>query len=454
MKMATMQFRVLKTKDLKIPDLRGKSFLELGSKNGALCGFARFLGAERVVGIESDSKEVEQARHQFPDCDFFLQDLHQLPPEKFDVILMLDVLHNLSEQEDLIDQLVKNLTASGVLILEVKVVDSNKMNWVSGEGYNLQGCFPTSSLFLQILEKYAWKMVHVEQLDNGISSYVYHVSPRMPYLYLLMQPSGYGKSTIARKLFLPAGVKVINIDSFLNDVVLGNYKVPKLLEEKILKDFSKKRLGTTYTRIFESGLCEVFIDSVLKVSEKKDLALDGFIPQAYHKEVVEYCKKLGFVPVALYWDKPQPYPISRTVISKKIDRFLSRSDLMKASYLSLLKKKIRPKAVGHIDHIGVTTQGFLVVGWALDRSGRFPERLKVSVGKASFWVELGKPLPRPDVEDHLGLSRGDLGYSFELLSFDSKDVTELLRQSFSVRFSSGEELVLSKKLKNSMVPRD
>src|ERR1044072_741458 len=41
-----------KLKPLHIPALKGRSFLDVGCNEGFFCGYARFDGAERVVGID------------------------------------------------------------------------------------------------------------------------------------------------------------------------------------------------------------------------------------------------------------------------------------------------------------------------------------------------------------------------------------------------------------------
>lgn len=88
------------------------------------------------------------------------------------------------------------------------------------------------------------------------------------------------------------------------------------------------------------------------------------------------------------------------------------------------------------------------MGWAIDEKGRFPEILTVNLAMDSFDVKLGTPISRPDVEDYLGLSQADFGYSFEFSFAEVKSVEDLLGQGFSVEFLSGEKLQLSGKLLN------
>ena len=100
-----------------------------------------------------------------------------------------------------------------------------------------------------------------------------------------------------------------------------------------------------------------------------------------------------------------------------------------------------------MDQIGLTAKGFVVVGWAVDEKGYFPNALIVKLAVDSFEVELGDPLHRPDVEDHLGLSQADYGYSFEFIAPEVKSIADLFDKGFSVEFLSGEKLNISSKLK-------
>ena len=56
-----------KLKALRLPDLAGKSFLDVGCNEGFFCGFARFLGAGRVVGVDHSEQFIARARVRFPD---------------------------------------------------------------------------------------------------------------------------------------------------------------------------------------------------------------------------------------------------------------------------------------------------------------------------------------------------------------------------------------------------
>lgn len=328
-----------KIKELRLPELLGKSFLEIGSGDGVYCGFAKHIGANPVIGIESNKKNINYARTKFPNCEFLEQNLHQLPESSFDVIIMLDKLHEIKGQQEFIHALMQKLTPTGVLVLEVGVDSLNRAE--SKDGY------PSSKLLHQFLKNYAWKIIQANKKAEGVSTYTYHISPRKPFVYLLMQPSGYGKSTIARNLFVPAGVQVVNGDRFLNMVAINKSQVSEKLTEIIQNKYSTRTLSATYNRIFKQGYGAEFIEELLRDSSNGDIALDGFIPKIYHDEVFKSCKALGYMPVLLQWDKTQESPMSRKVLQGKLLSFSHSLTHERPSPFSFIKKRVQWLRLGN-----------------------------------------------------------------------------------------------------------
>src|SRR3546814_18040827 len=72
----------------------------------------------------------------------------------------------------------------------------------------------------EVLVDYAWKWMgrSVTQDGDPVGRHVIHVSSRRPVAYLLMQPPGYGKSSLASRLFVPAGMAVVSGDQQLSQI--------------------------------------------------------------------------------------------------------------------------------------------------------------------------------------------------------------------------------------------
>ena len=168
-----------------MPDLAGKSFLEIGAKEGFFCGFAHYSGASRVVGVEPNGSKFQRTHQKFQTCEFLTQPLHEVPEGTFDVILMLENLEQEKKLEKLIDKLVNQLTSDGVLILEISVIPFAQAEWKNVTINDKKMTLPTSQLLSQWLEPYAWKMIGMSQSNAQFSTYFYHLSLRKPRIYLL-----------------------------------------------------------------------------------------------------------------------------------------------------------------------------------------------------------------------------------------------------------------------------
>jgi 2-polyprenyl-3-methyl-5-hydroxy-6-metoxy-1,4-benzoquinol methylase len=57
-----------KLKALGLPDLSGKSFVDVACNDGFLCGYASHHGALRSVGMDHSEQFIERAPSRFPDC--------------------------------------------------------------------------------------------------------------------------------------------------------------------------------------------------------------------------------------------------------------------------------------------------------------------------------------------------------------------------------------------------
>ena len=113
---ATGDSRTLeKLKALKLPDLAGRDFLDVGCNEGFFCGFAKFAGAQRSVGIDRSAAFIARARQRFPACDILERDWNRLPEGPFDVVLLASALHYADDQAALVHRLVDLLAPDGTV---------------------------------------------------------------------------------------------------------------------------------------------------------------------------------------------------------------------------------------------------------------------------------------------------------------------------------------------------
>ncbi len=100
------------TKELAVMlfhDIVGKSVLDLGCNCGFFLHEARRQGAGRLVGVDHDVVIVKLAQEinniLGHDVEFMNEDIVNFHPnENFDVILMMNIFHVLSNPRDVIDQ--------------------------------------------------------------------------------------------------------------------------------------------------------------------------------------------------------------------------------------------------------------------------------------------------------------------------------------------------------------
>src|SRR5690606_19579523 len=101
--------------------------------------------------------------------------------------------------------------------LELGIVSSRDAEWRRVKRGIDEREFPSMPMLRQVLADYAWKWMgpSVSQDGDPVARHVVHISRRKPVAYLLMQPPGYGKSSLASALFPKAGIPVVSGDQVL-----------------------------------------------------------------------------------------------------------------------------------------------------------------------------------------------------------------------------------------------
>ncbi len=299
---------------LRLPDLSGKRFLDLGCNEGYFCGYAQFAGAAEVIGIDRSAEAIHKAQRRFPDCQFVQQNWETLPDKKFDVVLLASALHYASNQEDFIHRLMQILQPDGVLVLEIGMAPGSQDAWVSVSRSIDQRLFPTRKKLMTVLKPYAWKIIgySVKQAGDPLQRYVVHVQPKKPFIYLLLSKPGTGKTTIARSLFShQSKIQLISGDHTYRMVKLGKLTAPTELHAVIAQCARKVDSNDDTDRVFDcaevirqviaKGLLPVLVDFWASRLKHKDAAVDSFVPEEYHEMVCQLFEKKGYIPVLLSW---------------------------------------------------------------------------------------------------------------------------------------------------------
>jgi SAM-dependent methyltransferase len=398
-----------KLKALKFPDLAGRSFLDVGCNEGFFCGFARFAGAGRSVGIDHSSLFVERARQRFPDCEFHRRDWSELPSGPFDVVLLASALHYAEDQAALVHRLADLLSPGGLLILELGIVSSQESEWVEVERGIDRRSFPTMAKLREVLDGLAWKWMgpSVRQDGDPVARHVVHVSRRRPLAYLLMQPPAYGKTTISEGLFPSAGVTIVSGDRLISDVAEGRLEAPRRLADTISRRYSPFGIDEVVQRIFESGLGADLVRLWVAQAGGRDFALDAYVPPAQHAQVEDTLIELGYLPVRMDWKRAGPALLPAEKVEECADAFFRSMGMAGAPR----PKPPMPTAKGFVDRIALEDGVVRIRGWVVSASAHPPSAVVVRFGGKRRDTDTFENQSRPDVQKHLGLGHADFGFS-------------------------------------------
>jgi len=433
-----------KLKALRLPDLAGRRFLDVGCNEGFFCGFASFQGAAESFGIDHSREFIARAQTRFPHCRFERRSWEQLPDGKFDVILLASALHYADDQPALVRRLVDALSDDGLLVLEIGIASSPHPEWVNVQRGIDERRFPTMSMLHQVLAPYVWKWMgpSVRQGGDPVSRHVIHVSRRRPVAYLLMEPPGYGKSSLAGQLFGGSGTRVVSGDEQLNRAARGDAGVSGALATALSEGYSPFEIDQMTRRLFERGLVSEVVDLWLLADSEgtqADIAIDAYVPPEYHSDVVDELASRGYMPVQLHWNRPGPPPLPEALAVESAERF----------YMSLLNPNgrgggdvFRTEPAGFIDSVTLRAGRIHVRGWAIDAEGRLPGTFLVKAQGRVHKVSDAKVEMRLDVQQHLELPHALVGFRFEIEGGRATSAWEI-RNKLRVSIGDGTQLKLS-----------
>lgn len=118
-----------KLASIKLPDLRGKRFLDLGCNAGFFCEYAKNSGASYVLGVDNSTKVIELARKRNPDIKFLDEGWENFPEGKFDVVICLSAIHYASNQMQLVKNIHDHLNIGGLFVLEGGLINEKIVEW-------------------------------------------------------------------------------------------------------------------------------------------------------------------------------------------------------------------------------------------------------------------------------------------------------------------------------------
>jgi SAM-dependent methyltransferase len=400
-----------KLEALRLPSLAGKRFLDVGCNEGFFCGYASWDGAARSVGIDQNAASIEKAKQRFPKCDFLNRSWEELPAGPFDVILLASALHYAKDQPALVNALMGRLAPDGLLVLEIGLHPAPARKWVRVKRGIDKRLFPTMAKVHEMLRHHAWKIVgdSVAQSGDPIPRIVVHVRRRRPIAYLLMEPSGYGKSTIARGVFQPAAVQLVGADRLIEWISQGRIRASTALTAAVQQqDYHRSRIDVVVRRIFENGLLDDYVELVVQHAGTGDFVLDGYVPAEHHKAVIRRLTDKGYMPVHLAWEGVGAPAMASADIEERARAYFTHLGGTPPSPT----RKLMPFKGARVltDEVTVQNDVLTVRGWALNAKGLAPSLLVLDVAGKRHVFERYDRHPRPDVKKHYSLAHANCGY--------------------------------------------
>ncbi len=170
----------------------GERILDLGCGTGYLTSMIAASGAE-VVGIDNSLDMIKKARAQYPQLEFKVQSATEFHfDEHFNAIFSNAVLHWVTQKEQAIDCMYRNLKKSGRIVLEMggkhnveKIISALQATLVKyGFAENAATViwyFPSLSEYTGLLEKRGFRVNYaahfnretiLEDNNNGIKDWV------------------------------------------------------------------------------------------------------------------------------------------------------------------------------------------------------------------------------------------------------------------------------------------
>ncbi len=284
---------------LKLPGLKGKSFLDLGCNAGFFCGEALRQGARRVVGIDSSLSFISAAKKKFPKAEFLNQSWDKLPDEKFDVIIMLSALHYEMNPKKLLREIYNRLSPDGVFIYEGGIGNSEHQVWIEVPRSVGVVKYPSWPLFRDCLfEDFAVRRIgrSVNQAGDPLPRYVVHCSRKKPNIILITGDSGQGKTNIGFML-KSYGVVTLHTDKLLFEQARSEIKLKNETLNKYFLKFQANNIGSWVNNIKSDELSSGVIDFVLNSIpiENNLIVLEGYLftNEIILSKFLEKCNTFG-----------------------------------------------------------------------------------------------------------------------------------------------------------------
>ena len=297
---------------IQLPDMAGKSFLDIGCNEGFFCDQAKKKGATRVVGIDQTELSIERAKTLYPGIEFTCQSWVNLPDGPFDVILHSSAMHYASDPHQHIKRIHKALSDEGLFILECGIAPFNHQ--MESGVYELGGAFweranrnfdtvlhPSEALLRNnLLIDFSIRAVgmSVSQRGDPFPRKVFHCKKFKPIVLVVGGAGHAGKTTFAVEM------QRHGVPTFSSDMILERLATNAGLNAGPLWSVIKSELDPTYavplySRLDESDMTTSFAKEIVAMMPKyhRVMILEGYAfgLKNIREKTIELLRNDGYV---------------------------------------------------------------------------------------------------------------------------------------------------------------
>jgi len=255
--------------------LRGMSLLDLSCNEGFFCIEALKMGAAHVVGIDRVQRHVDAARERCLEGQFIHGSWWDLPPERFDIILLLSALQHEPNQKALLQKLRHHLKPGGHLVLECGLASEPGVRaWHRVASGDKVYRYPTRDLLVHdLLADYSVRNQgrSVIQVGDPMSRFVFHCSPKKPTAILIAGCSQSGKSNLGFDL-VRRGIPTLRTDNVLGHMLSGHQYGWSPVAPVLVKEFGSKNpkdLAAVGRYIVQKKLADAFAELIAAEAPKE-----------------------------------------------------------------------------------------------------------------------------------------------------------------------------------------